>query len=70
MSVFRILSLFTEAIIGFQPTSVTATEEAESVDIELCVVVLSPDINHPISFPFEVEVTTTDGTAGKGSYYS
>ena len=33
--------------------------------IELCVVVLEPDIECPVEFPFNVHLYTADGTAGK-----
>ena len=32
--------------------------------VELCVVVYEPNINCPIEFPFNVSLSTADGTAG------
>ena len=32
--------------------------------VELCVVVYEPDIICPIEFPFNVRLSTADGTAG------
>ena len=33
--------------------------------VELCAIVTSPDCTCPIAFPFEVILSTDDGTAGK-----
>ena len=33
--------------------------------IELCAVVFEPDIECPIKFPFDVQLYTADGSAGK-----
>ena len=33
--------------------------------IELCAIVFYPDIMCPIKFPFNVQLLTADGTAGK-----
>ena len=33
--------------------------------IELCAVVFEPDIDCPIKFPFDVQLYTADGSAGK-----
>ena len=33
--------------------------------VELCANVTSPDCTCPISFPFDVRLSTDDGTAGK-----
>ena len=32
--------------------------------VELCAVVYEPDINCPIEFPFNISLSTADGTAG------
>ena len=40
--------------------------ELESVGlVMLCVSVLSPDIDCPITFPFEINLSTYGGTAGE-----
>ena len=33
--------------------------------IELCAVVFEPDIECPVKFPFDVQLYTGDGSAGK-----
>ena len=33
--------------------------------IELCAVVFEPEIECPIKFPFDVQLSTADGSAGK-----
>ena len=34
--------------------------------VELCVVVVEPDIECPVEFSFNIHLYTADGTAGKG----
>ena len=33
--------------------------------VEVCAIVYSPDIDCPIQFPFNVSLSTRNGTAGK-----
>ena len=41
---------------------------SEGVDVvELCAVVYEPNITCPIEFPFNVSLSTADGTAGISS---
>ena len=50
--------------MGLEQTVIRVIEE-ETGDVELCVNVTSPVIDCPIEFPFEVRLSTSDGTAGK-----
>ena len=51
--------------MGLQPTFLNVLEDVGQV--QLCAVVSEPDITCPIKFPFEVELSTSDGTAGKSA---
>ena len=53
-----------EAVVGLERTFYSASES--DVYVEVCAVVHIPDITVPcpIDIPFEVELSTTDGTAG------
>lgn len=51
------------AVVGLESTLYTMTEDAGLV--EVCAVMYSPNITCPIEFPFNVYLSTTDGTAGK-----
>ena len=51
------------AIVGFEQTSYTIVEGAG--EVEICVIVYQPSGDIPVEFPFEVDVRTDDGTAGK-----
>ena len=52
-----------EARVGLEQTFFIVTEGVNV--IEVCAVVFEPDIECPIKFPFNVELVTADGTAGK-----
>ena len=52
------------AVVGLEQTVIRVIEE-ETGDVELCVSVTFPVIDCPIEFPFEVRLSTSDGTAGK-----
>ncbi|CAI8051646.1 hypothetical protein GBAR_LOCUS28279 [Geodia barretti] len=45
------------AVVGLEQTSMSVSEDVGVV--ELCAVVLFPRISCPISFPFEVRLSTT-----------
>ena len=55
------------AVVGLEQTSMSVSEDVGVV--ELCAVVLFPRISCPISFPFEVRLSTAAGTAGKKSSF-
>ena len=48
--------------MGFTSDSVFIVEERGKVQV--CVKIFSPDIESPVSYPFEISVSTTAGTAG------
>ena len=48
--------------MGLEQTFFSVSEDVAYV--ELCAIVLFPDITCPIEFPFEIGVLTADGTAG------
>lgn len=52
----------TAAIVGLEQTLYAVIEETGPMDI--CVVVLRPNIICPINFTFDVRVNIIDGTAG------
>ena len=52
-----------DAVIGFERTFITVSEGVGVV--ELCAVVISPEAACPIDFPFEIDLSTDDNTAGK-----
>lgn len=53
---------YAAATIGFESISYTVNENQGQV--EICVAVLDPKIQMPASFPFQVEFSTTNETAG------
>ena len=53
---------YAAATIGFENTGYTFNENQGQVNI--CVAVLDPKIRMPASFPFQVEFSTTNETAG------
>ena len=59
---------FPVAVVGVEHTSMSVLETDGIV--ELCVIVSSPDINCPISFPFEVRLSTSNATAGNLQHVS
>ena len=50
------------ATVGLEMTFYNVSEGVGVV--ELCAVVYEPDITCPIEFPFNVSLSTADGTAG------
>ena len=38
--------------------------------VEVCAIVTSPSIDCPIQFPFNISLSTTDGTAGTYTFYT
>ena len=48
--------------MGFTSDSVFVVEE--DGEVEVCVTIFSPDIESPVSYPFEISVSTTAGNAG------
>ena len=50
------------AVVGLEQTFFRVSEDVGVV--ELCANVSSPVIDCPIAFPFEVHLTTHDGSAG------
>ena len=52
-----------DAVVGVERTEKSVSEDVGVV--EVCVVVTSPDINCPVEFPFNIGVSTVDGSAGK-----
>ena len=50
------------AVVGLERTFYQVSEGVEA--FELCVTVLSPNVECPIEFAFNVSLSTTDNTAG------
>ena len=63
-----ILFHITEAVVGFNKTSLRVEEEA--AEVEVCVKVYSPSSDCPVNFSFTVRLNTRDGTAGEQSHLS
>ena len=55
-------TIFAAAVVGLERPFYTVSEDEGMV--EVCAIVTSPDIMCPIEFPFQVNFSTTDGTAG------
>ena len=51
------------AVVGLEETFYQVSETDGVVMV--CVVIYEPDIDCPIKFPFDVNLFTTDGSAGK-----
>ena len=54
------------AVVGLEQTFFRVSEDVGVV--ELCAIVSSPVIDCPIKFPFEVQLSTCDGTASTTSF--
>ena len=50
-------------VVGLEQTFFRVEEDVGL--IQICVKVSFPEINCPIAFPFEILLSTADGTAGK-----
>ena len=58
---------YTVAVVGLEETFYNVSEDVGIV--EVCVIVYEPDDDLcPISFPFQVQLSTSDGTAGSYTY--
>ena len=51
------------AVVGLERTLYSVAEDVGVV--EVCAIVYSPTIDCPITFPFNVSLSTIDGSAGK-----
>ena len=51
-----------EAVVGLEKTIYSVSEDVGVV--EVCAIVYSPTIVCPIAFPFDVSLSTDDGSAG------
>ena len=60
-------TFFSETRMGMDMQSLTVSEEVESGQVEVCVVVFIPAIPCPIAFPFEIHVHTKPNTASEAS---
>ena len=54
-------SIFLVAVVGFEETVYRASEEIGMIDV--CVVIKS-EADCPVTFPFEVDLSTVAGSAG------
>ena len=63
--IFRSVSIIVHAgaVVELEQTFFNVSEEVKV--IELCVYVSYPPVECPIEFPFDVRVSTADGTASK-----
>ena len=59
---YSLIGIFAAAVIRLERAFYTVSEDEGMV--EVCAIVTSPDIMCPIEFPFQVNFSTTDGTAG------
>ena len=50
------------ALVGLEQTYFNVIESVG--EVELCAKVLFPPINCPVQFPFDIRLSTADGTAG------
>ena len=50
------------AVVGLEPTFRRVREDVDRV--QLCAIVSSPVIDCPIAFPFDVQLSTRNGSAG------
>lgn len=50
------------AVVGLERTFYSISEDVGVM--ELCIVVIFPNITCPIEFPYDVILSTIDGTAG------
>ena len=55
-------------MVGFEQTFFREMEDV--CVIEMCAVVFEPNIDCPIKFPFQVELYTTEGSAGNYGLYN
>ena len=54
--------IFSAAVVGLEKTIYSVSEDDGM--LEVCAIVTTPDIGCPIQFPFQVSLSTTDGSAG------
>ena len=54
--------MFPAAVVGLERTFIRVLEDVGVV--ELCAIVRAPVITCPIDYPFDVRLSTDDGTAG------
>ena len=52
-----------EAKLCFEKSEVEV-DEVEDASVTICVVVVEPDIDNPIAYPVDLDITFTSGTAG------
>ena len=60
-----VVYLATEAVVGFEESMMTVSEDDETVQV--CVKIFSPDpdvVDCQVAFPFDLIMTARDGTAG------
>ena len=58
-----IYTFTSEAVVGLEKTFYNVSEDVGVV--EVCAIVYMPTIDCPIAFPFDVSLSTRDGSAGK-----
>ena len=56
-------SVLKGAVVSLEQTLYSVTEGDE--DVEVCVIVSSPNNDCPIDFPFNIDFSTSDDSAGK-----
>ena len=59
---FISLNHIIDATVGFMPSQITVSEEDGTAHV--CVEITRPDIPCPVEYPFNLVITTADGTAG------
>ena len=52
----------TEAVVGFERSVIGGEDQGM---VQVCVNIFTPNVSCPVAFPFELIITTSDGTAGK-----
>ena len=55
-------AIYTVAVVGLEMTFYNVSEDVGVV--EVCAIVISPNTSCPISFPFDVRLSTRDRSAG------
>ena len=68
MFLYEYCIYFAGAVVGLESTFYDLLEDAGQVQV--CTIIYSPKIDCPIAFPFDVILTTINGSAGKKIKYN
>ena len=62
LGIYSLHILTSEAVVGMEKTIYSVSKNVGFV--EVCAILYSPTIDCPITFPFDVSLSTSDRTAG------